>query len=224
MTLLEIHGLEKSFYDADGNCAAKISVKSLSLNRGEMLILEGPSGSGKTTVLHLISGLLKQDKGQIIFDGKEISSLPAKERDRFRAKNIGYIFQKLNLLDALTVEENIIIAAKWTGETVKNAHEYARKLLDYVGLANKARMRPARLSLGEQQRIAILRAVFNKPSLLLADEPTASLDRANADKVLKLLKDLCAETGAALLLSTHDEYVKDQFGRRYNMRTGEFRE
>ena len=221
MNLLEIEGLEKAFFDAEGNCAARISVPSLALDEGEMLILEGPSGSGKTTVLHLISGLLKEDTGSIIFDGTELTELPARERDRFRARNIGYIFQKLNLLDALTVEENIIIASKWTGREAVRAHARARELLDTVGLVTKAGMRPSRLSLGEQQRIAILRAVFNSPRLILADEPTASLDRANADTVLKLLKELCSQNNAALLLSTHDEYVKGQFKRRYNMRTGE---
>lgn len=220
MNMLEIRGLEKSFYGADGSLAARISVPSLSLDAGEMMVLEGASGSGKTTVLHLVSGLLAPDSGSVSFGGVELTSLPRAERDAFRARNIGYVFQKLNLFDALTVEENVAIAAKWTGRRTEKPLERARALLASVGLSDKAKMRPSRLSLGEQQRVAVLRAVFNEPPLLLADEPTASLDRANADLVLGLLKDLCAQTGAAMLLSTHDEYVKARFAKRYDMRKG----
>lgn len=223
MNLLEIHSLKKTFYGADGKPAASISVPELSLERGGMMILEGPSGSGKTTLLHIISGLLKEDSGSVIFDGKDVTGLSAKERDRWRAANIGYIFQKLNLLEALTVEENIIMAAKWKiGGKNNDLRGRARKLLEHVSLGNKANMRPAKLSLGEQQRIAILRAVFNEPALLLADEPTASLDRANADIVLDLLKELCTSTGAALIISTHDDYVKSRFKRRYDIRKGTY--
>lgn len=226
MNLLEISGLQKTFYDAGGSAAAHISVPKLVLAPGEMLILEGPSGSGKTTLLHLISGLLKEDEGEIIFGGVSVTGLTAKERDRWRAANIGYIFQKLNLLEALTVEENIILAAKWKAgrQRDEDPRQAAIALLEHMGLGNKAKARPSKLSLGEQQRVAILRAVFNRPPLLLADEPTASLDRGNADIVLALLKELCGRYGAALLLSTHDDYVKAQFGRRYDIRTGRYAE
>ncbi len=226
MKLLEIKGLKKTFYDGDGRQSASIAVPSLALGRGESLILEGPSGSGKTTLLHIVSGLLSEDEGEIIFDGARVSGMPQKERDRWRAANIGYVFQKLNLIEALTVEENIMLASKWNRRASKlgDARGRARGLLGLVGLPGKANARPSKLSLGEQQRVAVIRAVFNRPPLLLADEPTASLDRANCDAVLGLLKDLCAEYGAALILCTHDDYVKTRFVRRYDIRSGRYLE
>lgn len=220
MNLLQLENIEKTFRDPNGNVAASVFVPSLQLNTGEMMILEGPSGSGKTTLLHIISGLLKEDAGTIMFDGKPVQQLKKQERDAWRAENIGYIFQKLNLLDALTVEENIILAEKWRHEKQSGTAQRVSDLLEQVGLKEKGHMKPCKLSLGEQQRVALLRAVFNRPRLLLADEPTASLDRHNTDIVLRLLQDLCRKYGIALLLSTHDEYVKSRFSLRYSLMKG----
>lgn len=220
MSLLHLENIEKTFRDPDGNAAASVFVPSLQLDAGEMMILEGPSGSGKTTVLHMISGLLQPDEGDIFFDGESVSSYTPRERDAWRAENIGYIFQKLNLLDALTVEENILLAEKWRHEKQSGALQRASELLEQVGLKGKKHMKPYKLSLGEQQRVALLRAVFNTPRLLLADEPTASLDRHNTDMVLELLQQLCRQYGIALLLSTHDEYVKSKFSLRYSLVKG----
>lgn len=222
MSLLVVDNLSKTFYDGEGNVAAQISVPWLQLERGEMLVLEGASGSGKTTFLHLLSGLLKEDEGSIIFDGELVHKLSAEERAAWRGANIGYVFQKLNLLDALTVEENVLLAARWRdwAADVEELQVRARTLLQQVGLIDKLHLYSHRLSLGEQQRVAIVRALFNKPRLLLTDEPTASLDRENTDRVLTLLQDMCRQNNTALILSTHDEYIKQQFPNRYDIRTG----
>ncbi len=219
MALLEIKNLCKSFYTPAGELSSKICVPQLVLEQGETLLLDGASGSGKTTVLHLISGLLTADGGSICFDGCELTDMGAAQRDLWRAENIGYIFQRLNLLDELTVMENILLPQCWRKQRADYKAQ-AQDLLDLVGLADKADCFPHRLSIGEQQRVAIVRALVHQPRLLLADEPTASLDFANGQIVLKLIRDLCRHKQVALLLSTHDEAVKAQFAKKYDVRRG----
>ena len=204
-----------------GEIAASISIPSLQLEQGEALLLDGPSGSGKTTVLHMISGLLSADSGSIYFAGEDVSKLPTAQRDVWRADNVGYIFQRLNLLDELNVLENILLPQCWRKEKNKqDLRQRALVLLEQVGLAQKAACFPGGLSIGEQQRVAVVRALVHKPKLLLADEPTASLDLENGKVVLGLLKQLCQENNVALLLSTHDEAVKATFANKYNVRGG----
>lgn len=204
-----------------GEIAASISIPSLQLEQGEALLLDGPSGSGKTTVLHMISGLLSADSGSIYFAGEDISKLPTAQRDIWRADNVGYIFQRLNLLDELNVLENILLPQCWRKEKNKQAlSQRALVLLEQVGLTQKAACFPGELSIGEQQRVAVVRALVHKPKLLLADEPTASLDLENGKVVLGLLRQLCRENNVALLLSTHDEAVKATFTHKYNVRGG----
>lgn len=204
-----------------GEIAASISIPSLQLEQGEALLLDGPSGSGKTTVLHMISGLLSADSGSIYFAGEDVSKLPTAQRDVWRADNVGYIFQRLNLLDELNVLENILLPQCWRKEKNKqDLRQRALVLLEQVGLAHKAACFPGGLSIGEQQRVAVVRALVHKPKLLLADEPTASLDLENGKVVLGLLKQLCQENNVALLLSTHDEAVKATFANKYNVRGG----
>lgn len=221
MALLEIKNLSKKFHTPMGEIAASISIPSLQLEQGEALLLDGPSGSGKTTVLHMISGLLSADSGSIYFAGEDVSKLPTAKRDVWRADNVGYIFQRLNLLDELNVLENILLPQCWRKEKNKqDLRQRALVLLEQVGLAQKAACFPGGLSIGEQQRVAVVRALVHKPKLLLADEPTASLDLENGKVVLELLKQLCRENNVALLLSTHDEAVKATFAHKYNVRGG----
>lgn len=221
MALLEIKNLSKKFHTPMGEIAASISIPSLQLEQGEALLLDGPSGSGKTTVLHMISGLLSADSGSIYFAGEDVSKLPTAQRDVWRADNVGYIFQRLNLLDELNVLENILLPQCWRKEKNKqDLRQRALVLLEQVGLAQKAACFPGGLSIGEQQRVAVVRALVHKPKLLLADEPTASLDLENGKVVLELLKQLCRENNVALLLSTHDEAVKATFAHKYNVRGG----
>lgn len=221
MALLEIKNLGKTFHTPMGEVAASISIPSLQLEQGEALLLDGPSGSGKTTLLHMISGLLSADSGSIYFAGEDVSKLPTAQRDVWRADNVGYIFQRLNLLDELNVLENILLPQCWRKEKNKQTlRQRALALLEQVGLTQKAACFPRELSIGEQQRVAVVRALVHKPKLLLADEPTASLDLENGKVVLGLLRQLCRENNVALLLSTHDEAVKASFTHKYNVRGG----
>lgn len=220
MALLQIDDLQKVFYTPDGNVSNVIYVPELSLEPGKTMVLDGPSGCGKTTILHMISGLLRADNGSIVFDGQELQDLDSKSRSRWRSQNIGYILQKLNLLDELSVLENVLLPLCWRAELVdsKYLQQQACQLLAQVGLADKLHMLPTKLSIGEQQRVAVVRALLQRPKLVLADEPTASLDKANGELVLSLLKQLCQQNNTALLISTHDESIKAQFSKRYNIR------
>lgn len=219
--MLEIHNLIKQYCHPSGETATVLDVADLVVHEGEQLIIAGPSGSGKTTLLHLIAGLLPPTAGEILWDGARLDRMPEAQRDRWRAQNIGYIFQSFNLLPALSAEENILAACafagrKWTDEYRKAAKE----LLARVGLIDKAHCKPSRLSMGEQQRVAVARALVNRPALILADEPTASLDQENIEKVLALIQSLCKEKNSTLLLATHDPIVLARFSRRYEMRSG----
>ena len=222
MALLQIDDLQKVFYTPDGNVSNVIYVPELTLEWGESLVLDGPSGCGKTTILHLISGLLKADSGSIEFDGRQLLELDATQRAQWRSRNIGYILQKLNLLEELTVLENVLLPLCWQAEAVdmEGFKARAKELLQQVGLENKLQMLPTYLSIGEQQRVAVVRALLQRPPLVLADEPTASLDKANGEKVLELLQELCKLNNTALLISTHDESIKARFAKRYNIRSG----
>lgn len=224
MALLEIEDLAKTFYTPEHTVSAQIYLPELSLEEGEALVLDGPSGSGKTTVLHMISGLLSPDSGKIVFNGCHVSAMSEKKRAVWRAANIGYIFQRLNLLEELTVLENVLLPLCWRGDKSEKREitRLAKVLLEHVGLKEKMDSFPRQLSIGEQQRAAVVRAMVYKPKLILADEPTASLDVANGGKVLDLLQELCRDYGAALLLCTHDEGVKARFSYRYNLRSGSY--
>lgn len=220
--LLEIKNVFKQVTEPSGEIITVSHAEHLMLDKGGQMLLTGPSGSGKTTLLHMIAGLLTPSGGEIYFDGARIDNMPEKERDLWRARNIGYVFQKLNLIEALTAEENILLAGYFAGSDMAELKKRAAMLLERVGLVNKKDTLPGKLSIGEQQRIAVVRAVINKPVLLLADEPTASLDAENSRIVLGLLRGLCSENGTALILSTHDESVKEQFDEWFDIKGGRF--
>ncbi len=220
--LLEIKGVFKNITEPSGEVITVSHAGHLALDRGCQMLLTGPSGSGKTTLLHMIAGLLAPSGGEIYFNGSRVDDMPEKERDIWRAQNIGYVFQKLNLIEALTAEENILLAGYFAGGDMAELKKRAQLLLERVGLAGKKDVLPGKLSIGEQQRIAVIRAVINNPVLLLADEPTASLDVENSRIVLELLRSLCQENNAALLLSTHDEGVKQQFEEWFDIKGGRF--
>jgi putative ABC transport system ATP-binding protein len=176
---------------------------------GNTILITGDSGKGKTTYLHILAGLLKPSKGTISIDATELTTLSEKETDVFRGKNIGVVFQKSYFIAALTVIENLEMAS-WlaTGEKhTKRAH----KLLEQLDIQNQASKLPSQLSIGQQQRVSIARALMNEPKVLLADEPTSSLDDKNAEKVIDLLTSLSKEYKAALLIVTHDSRIKEKF-------------
>jgi putative ABC transport system ATP-binding protein len=190
-----------------------VSLPSLSLEAGEAAALAGESGSGKTTLLHVIAGILPADEGVVEIAGEEMTGRSEPARDRLRARRVGYVFQTLNLLPSMTALENVAVAMTFRPRAGERPLDAARAALDRVGLGPHARHRPHRLSSGQQQRVAIARALAGRPALVLADEPTSSLDARNARACLDLLRDFCAETGAALLVASHDRDVLASFAR-----------
>ncbi len=214
MALLEISELRKSFQAPDGSRHQVVDVASFRLEARQQVALAGQSGSGKTTFLNLIAGILAPDSGTIRLDGVDVSSLGEAERDRMRATSIGYIFQTFNLLHGFTVLENVLLGMTF-GPGADRA--FAESLLKRVGLEDRLHHRPRQLSTGQQQRVAVARALANKPKLVLADEPTGNLDFRNATDALRLVREACSENGAALLLVSHDREVLAQFETRFDL-------
>ena len=201
MPLLEILQLKKSFRGPDGTQQLIIDVPQFTLAERAHVALAGESGSGKTTFLHLIAGILTPDSGSIKLAGQDLAGLPEGERDQLRARNIGYIFQTFNLLPGYTCLENVLLGMSFGPGADRN---FAETLLKRVGLGERLYHYPRQLSTGQQQRVAVARALANRPKLVLADEPTGNLDHQNARESLKLIRETCHENGAALLLVSHD--------------------
>ena len=169
----------------------------------------GPSGSGKTTLLSVLAGLLAPSEGHVLFEGQNFYTLPSRVRDHVRGKNFGFVFQTLHLLPSLTLRQNIALAADMAD--LQRDENRLEHLIKALGLQDKAHRKPEALSQGEQQRAAIARAVLNRPKIILADEPTSALDDANAEAVMTLLNKQAADTGAALLIATHDHRIVHHF-------------
>jgi putative ABC transport system ATP-binding protein len=208
MPLLNLNQLKKSFVTPDGDTHVVVDVASFLMADQAQVALSGESGSGKTTLLHLIAGILKPDSGSITLAGREMSALGEPARDRLRATTIGYIFQTFNLLQGYTCLENVLLGMSF-GPGVDAA--FAKALLCRVGLEQRLKHYPRQLSTGQQQRVAVARALANRPKLVLADEPTGNLDHKNAAESLALIRGACRENGAALLLVSHDREVLSQF-------------
>lgn len=219
--MLELNQIRKEYRDGSQTITA-VSLDHLTVQSGEQLALVGPSGSGKTTLLHLISGLLTPTRGEIRLDDLTVSGLPEARRDIWRANTVGYVFQKFNLLSSLNVLDNVLVAMSFA-QVIPTADQrsWAVHLLEQVGLADKLKQYPHQLSMGEQQRVAVARAVVNKPRLILADEPTASLDQENSAKVLDMLRRFATESHSMLLISTHDRQVMDLFPRIHSLQQPE---
>lgn len=209
--MLTITDLRKSFPspEAGGRAVEIVNVARFELAAGQQLALRGESGSGKTTFLHLIAGLLAADAGRIDFEGVNVAALGEAARDRLRAERIGYIFQTFNLLQGYTVLENVLLGMSFGGGRMDRGR--AAALLERVGLGARRHHFPRQLSTGQQQRVAVARALANRPRLVLADEPTGNLDRRRGQEALALIREACAEAGAALLLVSHDPEVLGQF-------------
>ena len=208
MSLLKIRQLIKSYKAPEGVRHTVLEVPEFSLEAGQQLALRGASGTGKTTFLNCIAGILRPDAGDIELAGQNIAIASESQRDELRAQHIGYIFQTSNLLQGYTCLENVLLGMSFSGPA--NTQQ-ATALLNRVGLADRMDYRPGELSVGQQQRVAVARALANQPNLVLADEPTGNLDPQNAQEALQLIREVCRENTAALLLVSHDQAVLDQF-------------
>ena len=213
--MLKLTHIRKAFATPSGERLPILDIPSLEIDAGEQVVLVGRSGCGKTTLLHTIAGISKPDSGSVVLDGTDITQLSEAKRDRFRANKIGYVFQTFNLLNAFSALENVLLAMSFSGQQVdaKLAHELLRR----VGLDHRADHKPRQLSVGEQQRVAVARALANRPKLLLADEPTANVDPRNQQQVIDLIRETCSADGISLLLVTHATEVANQFERVENL-------
>jgi ABC-type lipoprotein export system ATPase subunit len=209
--MLRIQGLKKTFAEPGGGRLPVLDVPEFHLAAGEQAVLLGRSGCGKTTLLHVIAGISAPDSGRIEIDGTDIAGLTEAERDRVRAEKIGYIFQTFNLLPGFTALENVLLGM--TFAQGRRDEKRARELLDRVGLGHRLKHRPGTLSVGEQQRVAVARSLANRPRLLLADEPTASVDPKHQQNVIDLIRATCREESVSLFLVTHAPEVAAQFER-----------
>ncbi len=214
MALLTIDRIQKSFPRPDGTAPVVIDVQHLALDAREEVAVAGESGSGKSTLLNLIAGILTPDSGRVLLEETEVSALSEPARDRWRAATLGYVFQSFNLLQGYTCLENVLLAMSF-GPGVDRPR--AESLLQRVGLGGCLHQRPSQLSSGQQQRVAVARALANRPRLVLADEPTGNLDHRNAGEVIALIRETCQEAGAALLLVSHDREVLSRFPRVESM-------
>lgn len=211
--MLEIKNLKHNYKSPDNKEFNILNIDSFKLKDTEQIAMFGRSGSGKTTFINCISGLIKPTSGEIKINSQNIVELSESQRDKFRSKNTGIIFQNFNLLKGFTVLENILIGMKFSGRTDKTE---AEKILERVGLENKKKFKTGKLSSGEQQRVAIARAIVNSPGLLLADEPTANLDIKNSENIINLIKQICSEKNISLLLITHDKEILERFDNKLN--------
>ena len=213
--MIEIRNIEKSF--------DRLKVlKSIDLDIGnaEIVSIVGPSGAGKTTLLQIIGSLDRPDSGTVRFDGTDLFSLSTSKLARFRNVNIGFVFQFHQLLPEFTMEENVAMPAMIGGASRAEAIAKARELINYLGLSDRASHRPAQLSGGERQRAAVARALINNPRVILADEPSGSLDSHNRDELHKLFFDLRRDMGHTFVIVTHDESLAQKADRRISMRDG----
>lgn len=193
---------------------------SLEVGEGEIVAIFGPSGAGKTTLLQIAGTLDRPDSGEVVYDGTDVSTLSEKKLAAFRSKNVGFIFQFHELLPEFSALENVAIPALIAGMKRKEAFSRAKELLEMLGLADRLDHKPAELSGGEKQRTAVARALVNRPRLILADEPTGSLDTQNRDEILDIIRHLCEEQGQSFLIVTHDPTMAQIAHRVVTMKDG----
>ena len=210
MVALQLQNVRKSFVAPDGSVSEILDVPSFSIDQAEHVAMIGSSGSGKTTLLHVIAGIIRADSGRVLIsttatDVIDLTNLSEAQCDRFRGQSIGYVFQTHHLLPGFSALDNVLLGMSFTGRKPDGA--WARHLLGEVGLTSRMNYVPAKLSVGQQQRVAVARALANRPRLVLADEPTGSLDQTNASQVLGLMCRLCKEADSALLIVTHDRAI-----------------
>lgn len=192
-----------------------LNVPEWQLAEGEHCLILGNSGSGKTTFLYILGGLLQPSEGEIQISNQSLYSLKGAKLDRFRAQNIGMVFQRPHLISSLSVEDNLLLAQYMGG--LKTKRERVQQMLARLGIVHRAGAKPQQLSGGEAQRLSVARAVLNNPKIVLADEPTASLDDENAAQVIQLLKHEAETCGASLVIATHDQRIKSHFSNIFQV-------
>lgn len=218
---VSLEGVCKSF--EEGASTRKVLSKlDLQVCKGETVALLGASGSGKSTLLNILSGLTQADSGTVEVAGANLSQLTARERTLYRRQNIGFVFQFFHLIPTLTVEENLRLPLQLNGQDNKEGRVRLQNLLQRVGLSDRTDTFPDHLSGGEQQRVAVCRALVHNPPLVLADEPTGNLDGETAEAVLQLLLELAAELGTTTLIVTHSEAVASACQKTLRLRAGAF--
>ncbi|MBQ5917530.1 MAG: ABC transporter ATP-binding protein [Lachnospiraceae bacterium] len=204
MSIIKVNEVSKSFGEKE-NVNLVLNKVSLDIKKGEFVSLMGESGSGKSTLLYIIGGLDKPTSGNVVIDEKDINTLKEKEIARFRRQDIGFVFQFYNLVQNLTVEENIMLPVVMDGKKEKDYKDRLEKILKIVGLEDKRKALPNQLSGGQQQRVSIARAVILSPKVILADEPIGNLDSKSGEEVMKLFKTLNEEENVTILQVTHSE-------------------
>ena len=213
--MIELQGIRKSFGDLE-----VLKGIDLSVNKREVISIVGPSGAGKTTLLQVLGTLYRPDAGSILFNGTDLSALGKKALARFRNEHIGFIFQFHQLLPEFTALENVFIPALIARKSEKKARERAAELLNYLGLSERAHHKPSELSGGEQQRVAVARALMNEPDVILADEPSGSLDSRNKAELHKLFFNLRDQLGQTFIIVTHDEELAATTDRTIHLKDG----
>ncbi len=209
--MLLLDQITKQYRQPNGETLDILDVPHYEVGAGEQVALIGPSGCGKTTLLHIVAGITQPTSGKVVLDGIEVTKYSEAARDRIRADKLGYVFQTFNLLPGFSALENVVLGM--TFARGKRDPARARHLLQRVGLEHRATHRPGKMSVGEQQRVAVARALANKPKLLLADEPTANVDPNNQHQMVELIRETCREEEIALIMVTHNMEVADQFER-----------
>lgn len=213
--MIELHDIRKNF----GTLEVLKGI-DLTINQGEVVSIVGPSGAGKTTLLQIIGTLDRPDSGRVLFDGVDISVYKEKQLSAFRNRHIGFVFQFHQLLPEFTAVENVMMPALISGANMNDARQRAMEMLDYLKLTDRATHKPAELSGGEKQRVAVARALINRPQVILADEPSGSLDTHNKEELHKLFFDLRDELGQTFIIVTHDEQLANTTDRTIRLLDG----
>ncbi|HHO65347.1 MAG TPA: ABC transporter ATP-binding protein [Epsilonproteobacteria bacterium] len=212
--MIELKNVEKYFYKGESREVHALKNINLNIQKGEFSVISGPSGCGKTTLLNMIGVLDGISSGEIWLDGKEIAGLPAEEKTGIRLTEIGFVFQAYNLVPVLTVAENIGFIMELQGYSRAEIDQRVSELAKLLQIEEKLSSMPTQLSGGQQQRVAVARAVASKPKIVLADEPTANLDKKNSIILMKMMQELNEKEGVTILFASHDDYVVDNARRK----------
>jgi len=212
--LIELKHVEKYFYKGESREVHALKDINLNIEKGEFSVISGPSGCGKTTLLNMIGVLDTVSSGKILLDGKEIAGLPSEKKTDIRLNEIGFVFQAYNLVPVLTVAENIGFIMQLQGYSSEEIEQRVRALASLLQIEDKLSSMPTKLSGGQQQRVAVARAVASKPKIILADEPTANLDKKNSIILMEMMQELNEKEGVTILFASHDDYVVDNARRK----------